>query len=90
MYTLCLSIMWGRMYFVQETRATTYDMWLFSEDGSSLYKTFHLVRPCSRNRFSKLKSKPVPFCCALFVEASTLMMFVRQGLCGPLLNVVKS
>ena len=32
----------GRMYFVQETKATTYDMWLFSEDGSSLCKNLPL------------------------------------------------
>lgn len=81
----------ARMYFVQETKATTYDMWLFSETMEVRFiKNFHLVRPCFRNRFSKLKSKPVPFCCALIVEASTLMMFVKQALCRPLLNVVKS
>lgn len=63
----------ARMYFVQETKATTYDMWLFSETMEVRFiKNFHLVRPCFRNRFSKLKSKPVPSCCALFVEASTL------------------
>ena len=32
----------ARMYFVQETKATTYDMWLFSDDGSSPYKKLPL------------------------------------------------
>lgn len=46
----------ARMYFVQETKATTYDMWLFSETMEVRFiKNFHLVRPCFRNRFSKLK-----------------------------------
>lgn len=78
----------ARMYFVQETKATTCGFSLTME--VRFIKNFHLVRPCFRNRFSKLKSKPVPFCCALIVEASTLMMFVKQALCRPLLNVVKS
>lgn len=51
----------GRMYFVKETRAITYDMWLFSEDGSSLYKNLPLSEALLQEPLLKTEIKTSSF-----------------------------
>lgn len=42
MYTVCLSIMWGTNVLCARNKSHHNDMWLFSDDGSSLYKKLPL------------------------------------------------
>lgn len=51
----------ARMYFVQETKATTYDMWLFSDDGSSLYKKLPLSEALLQEPLLKAEIKTSSF-----------------------------
>lgn len=51
----------ARMYFVQETKATTYDMWLFSEDGSSLCKNLPLSEALLQEPLLKTEIKTSSF-----------------------------
>ena len=50
-----------RMFFVQETRATTYDTWLFSDDGSLLYKNLPLSKAMLQEPILKSEIKTSSF-----------------------------
>lgn len=50
-----------RMYFVQETKTTTYDMWFFSDDGSSLCKNLPLSETLLREPLLKTETRTSSF-----------------------------